>query len=385
MSFARQFVFLFGLSCVASIGLSPAYAAQDDDFLLDEDPDEEEEDEEFERIDEAGEFELDGDDSELDEFDGEIKIDMGAVPYDDDEEEEEAELPPGTDNAAIYRAQLEQMVGMQPDEEGMAWESYLQTYPNTVFRKQIGERMDELGEAMFQGPRGATREVAVVDKGKRELDFSAGMLLEPIDPRSRLRAGFEWGYPSWINLFADYEKQLDRDLSVHGGMAHRFTGWSLEGGARYAIIKSTRTDLILTAIGDLRLNLAPVAPGVRPMVAVGKRFRLSGDTYMDVQAQGGADMMFFPGIFSPRYLTGLNVTVAPSETVKAFLETTTVVKDMGNWDDRTDSFRFNQIVFGIRFQGKGNSVIGTGAAVPYSANYWRYHYGAIMADYQYYM
>ena len=121
------------------------------------------------------------------------------------------------------------------------------------------------------------------------------------------------------------------------------------------------------------------------MLAVGKRFRFSGDTFMDVQAQGGADMMFFPGMFSPRYLTGLNVTVSPSETVKVFVETTTVVKDMSSWDDRTGSFRFNQIAFGIRFQGKGNSVVGTGAAVPYSANYWRYHYGAVMADYQYYM
>ena len=81
---------------------------------------------------------------------------------------------------------------MQADEEGMAWETYLQTHPNTVFRKQITERMDELGEATFQGPRGASRDV-VVDKGKQELDFSAGMLLEPIDPRSRFRVGFEWG------------------------------------------------------------------------------------------------------------------------------------------------------------------------------------------------
>ena len=190
MSFARQFVFLFGLGFAMSIGLSPAHAAaQDDDFLLDEDPDEDDDDVEIERIDEEDEFELDGDDSELDEFGGDVKIDMGVVPYDDeDEEEEEAELPPGTDNAAIYRAQLEQMVGMQPDEESMAWEAYLQTYPNTVFQKQITERMDQLGEAMFQGPRGVSREVAV-DKGKQELDFSAGMLLEPIDPRSRIRVG----------------------------------------------------------------------------------------------------------------------------------------------------------------------------------------------------
>ena len=227
-------MFLFGLGFAMNIGLAPAHAAQDEDFFLDEDPDEEEDDVEIERIDEEDGLDLDGDDSELDEMEGDVEIDMGMMPYDDEEEDEEAELPPGTDNAAIYRAALDQMVGMQADEEGMAWETYLQTYPNTVFRKQITERMDELGEAMFQGPRGASREVAV-DKGKQELDFSAGMLLEPIDPRSRFRVGFEWGYPSWINLIANYEQQIDRDYSVHGGMAHRFTGWSLEGGARYAL------------------------------------------------------------------------------------------------------------------------------------------------------
>ena len=52
---------------------------------------------------------------------------------------------------------------------------------------------------------------------------------QPIDPRSRFRVGFEWGYPSWINLIANYEQQIDRDFSVHGGMVtiHRLEprGW----------------------------------------------------------------------------------------------------------------------------------------------------------------
>ena len=67
MSFARHFVFLFGLGFVTSAGLSPAHAAQDDDFLFEEDPDEDEDDVEIERIEDEDEFELDGDDSELDE------------------------------------------------------------------------------------------------------------------------------------------------------------------------------------------------------------------------------------------------------------------------------------------------------------------------------
>ena len=43
-----------------------------------------------------------------------------------------------------------------------------QTYPNTVFRKQITERMDELGEAMFKD-LGVSRGRG--GQGKQELDF----------------------------------------------------------------------------------------------------------------------------------------------------------------------------------------------------------------------
>lgn len=391
MSFARMFILLISLGFVAQ----PALAADDDDFLLDEDPDEEEDDEvPLQRIDDGDvpdnddDSALEGEEDDLDGLMGEgeapLNFELGLDVDEDDDLDDDAALPPGTDNAAIYRAQLEQLIGMQPDEEGMAWESYLQSYPSSVFRQRIEERMGELSEAMFKGPRGANADIAV-DNARKELNFSAGMLLEPIDPRSRIRAGFEWGYPDWINLIANYEQQLDRDLSVHGGISHRLTGWSLEGGARYAIIKSTRTDFILTAIGDLHLNVDPIAPGVRPMMAAGKRFRFGGDVYMDVQAQAGADLMLFPGMFSPRWLSGLNVTVAPSETVMVFLEVNSVIKDMGSWDDRTGNFRFNQMAFGIRFQGKNNSMVGTGASIPVSANYWRYHYGAVMADYQYYL
>ena len=141
--------------------------------------------------------------------------------------------------------------------------------------------------------------------------------------------------------------------------------------------------MIVTAIGDLHLNLDPIAPGFRPMIAAGKRFEFSGDKRLDLQAQLGPDLMFYPGIFSPRFLFGLNATMVPSDKVKVFVEASSVSKDMG-WDEG-ETFRFNQIAFGMRFQGKGKSDVGTGASVPYSANYWRYHYGSIMADMNYYL
>jgi hypothetical protein len=82
-------------------------------------------------------------------------------------------------------------------------------------------------------------------------------------------------------------------------------------------------------------------------------------------------------------LGGMNISVSPSETVKVFMETTYISKAAPS--DDTSPFTFNQIAFGIRFQGKGNMLVGTGAAVPYASNYWKYHYGSVLADFNYYM
>ena len=379
--------FLFSLMVAFAAG--PAGATDDDDLLLEDDLEEEEDDGIFlPRLDEDDSMDEDPDDAGLEEEASEFESILGSeaetvnidIGLEDDEEDLPLDqLPPGTDNASIYRAKMAEVTGMAADEEGMAWEQYLQTYPNSVFRKQVEDRIDELSESMFA----ADRRKVNVDEGQRELNFSRAMLMEAVDPRSRIRAGFEWGYIDWLNLMIDYEHQLQRNMSVHGGLQHRFSGWSLEGGVRYALVKSTRTNLIVTAIGDVHLNLDPIAPGLRPLLAVGKRFALTGDAYVDVQAQAGPDLMLYPGMFSPRVMAGLNATVSPSDKVKIFVETMSVMKDLG-WSEG-DSFRFNQIAFGMRFQGKGKSVIGTGASVPYSANYWRYHYGSVMADMNYYL
>ena len=124
------------------------------------------------------------------------------MPYDDEEEDEEAELPPGTDNAAIYRAALDQMVGMQADEEGHGL-GHLQTYPNTVFRKQITERMDKsLARAMFKDLGAHLAEVAV-NKGKQRRTSQPACSSSPSIPA----AAFGWGLSGATVL-----DQLDRQL-----------------------------------------------------------------------------------------------------------------------------------------------------------------------------
>jgi hypothetical protein len=220
------------------------------------------------------------------------------------------------------------------------------------------------------------------------------MLLESIDPRSKIRLGFEWGRPDWAGGVADLEYQLWREFSVHGGLHTRFTGPNLEAGVKYAIIKSARTRTLVTALGDLHLGLNPVAPGIRPQIAAGQRFNL-GDSgiYLDAMVQGGADMIFQKTVenttmFSPRTIGGANVTLGASETVHVYAETSVYMKGFGH--DELSSFRFNQVAFGMRFTKRKSTTrdlftAGIGAATPYSSNYWGYHFGAVNGDAHYFL
>ena len=75
------------------------------------------------------------------------------------------------------------------------------------------------------------------------------------------------GLPNYINLLVDYEYPLRRELSVHGGLRKRYAGWSMEGGAKYSLVKSVRTKSLVTVLGDIRINTIPFFVGLRSRAA----------------------------------------------------------------------------------------------------------------------
>lgn len=308
-----------------------------------------------------------------------------AFKVDDDELEDDiqsSERREGQDDSRIYREQLEKMDGLGADEEALAWERYLKKYPNSQFRGRIEERMDDLARSLYDERLEVSTEGGLMDAGAAELRFAQPMLLESIDPRTKLRFGFELGFPSWLNGTVDYEHQLKRNWSVHGGIRGRYTGASVEAGTRYALVKSARTNLLVTGVMDLRLNVTPVVfPALRPLVGIGKRFDLLEG--LDVQAQVGSDLSFQGG-FSPRLVGGLNVQLAPAETVRVYAETSTYMKDLFT-QDLNGGFRFNVVTFGLKFiwrKGKTSDrgEFAAGASVPYTSNYWAYHFGSVLGD-----
>jgi hypothetical protein len=379
---------LAGLLMAAQLGIA---AADDDDFDLDleEDSSKDERKKAPTTDPEGGDLDADPDDDEwlAPETEGggeEIKFDED---FDDPGEDGTVKTRgPGEDTAEIYREALQDYERLSPDEEALAWERYLRKYPNSIFKSKIEKRVAELSSELYEDAMFGDGTGRVEDAARRELHFAQPMLLESIDPRTKLRAGFEWGYRDWVNLMVDYEYAFMRELSAHVGVRQRFTGYTLEAGPRYSIVKSSRLGLLVTGIGDVRANFNPGFAAFRPQLGIGKRFQL-GDMHLDTNLQGGYDLVFYDGV-SPRLVGGANVSLAASDNLRVYVESSTYMKGMGNPD--IGSFRFNQITFGMKFlekksKSKDKFEAGFGASAPYSVNYWRYHYGAIAGDVNLYM
>lgn len=374
------------VAVVLSIGGSPAFAQEDeDDFSWDES--------DFDDLDDAGgndadddteapappvdfgEDDLDfGDDEDLDSFEFLDSDDDSGVDLLGGEEE-----PDFDDNAVLYRRTQERAANLSPEEEVELWEAYLRRYERSAFEGRIRDRIDVVISALY-GEQLDTGEVDALDE---EIDFSQGLNLEIINPRTTIQGGFELGFPGYVNVYAGYDHQLARNFSLGGAVRRRYTGASVEASARYALIKSVKTNTLLTAIGTVHFNVDPAFIGFRPMIAAGKRF---GDK-LDVQGQLGSELELGQGPVGVRWFFGANVTYRASDTVAAFLETSGQLKNI-TFSPRP--FNFTVFTFGMKFMPQpkgldpGQLQFNIGANVPYATSYYRFHFGSIMAQINFY-
>jgi hypothetical protein len=289
----------------------------------------------------------------------------------------------GRDTEKIYRAQLAAVKGMGPDEELEAWEKYLEEYSKSSYRDRIVERMTVLESGLY-GERIGGGE-GERDQDSQEILLAQGLELDSLNPRTRLQFGFAYGLPSYGNFYVDYEHQLKRNLSVHGGVRRRFTGPRLELGTRYAFIKSTRTQTVVGLIGDIAFNMQPAYPVIRPQIGVGKKF----GTKFDAQMQVGIEVDPRKNA-ALREIGGVNFTYRAAPTVGVFAESSFYMQNLAT-DKGSLLYRFNTLNFGLKFYPKfkgtdPNDVeMAIGAVAPYTSNYWMYHFGSLAVQGQYYL
>ena len=305
--------------------------------------------------------------------------------------DEEEAVPDGGDTSAEFRAEEARLAKLPPDMELAGWEKYLRQYPNTVYRERIELRMDQLVDATYEESIGKLEEA---DAMNQEINFAQAVLLENIDPRSRLQAAFEWGFPGYGNIVLDGEGQITRKFSLHAGVRRRFQSLGVEFGPRWAIVKSTRTRTLLTLMVDARISTDPFFPAVRPQLAFGKRW---GKT--DVQLHAGTDIEFREddrGSFGPelRVIGGGSIFYLVTERVGLFAESAVLVKPVpGNGElFAGGTFRFNTITLGLKFfpQLKNRPderpfEINVGGSAPFASNWWQFHAGSFAGQFNYYL
>lgn len=339
---------------------------------------------------------------EPDNLDFEDNEDGEDIKFEDDEEQQSVKpREAGEDTAKIYRDEQKRQAEASPDEELIAWENYLKKYPKSLFRERVDTRIEELsvllfGERVPGSDRGARRE----DAANRELNFTSPLQFASADPRNRIGANVEIGIPNWAAPHVDAEFQLLRPFSVHVGMEQQVSGLGGVLGAKYAFIKSARTNTVVSAGLDLQFNGAPFYFGMAPRLNVGQKLNVMEGLFLELSLGVDGELRKYPAV---RYFYGFSAELRPNNVVHAFVETSGTLKHVGL--DEFEAFRFQVASFGIKFvptkggfptilAEKGGVfvkhqqkpiVIILGANIPYSSRYWGFYSGSITLGAEWYL
>lgn len=368
---------------------APAYAQDPLDDLpeagTDDLPEAESEDDLLPEVDDE-EIDLDDEEDEgfdLDEPDGDD------LEFTDDEDgdlfEDESDpdsVGEGEDTAAQYRARLDELKDLSAEERLAGWEDYLQQFPNSAFREQIGREITQAESEMY-GDGIATGTVEKVSK--RQLLFPEATYGENLNPATRIKAGFDWGLPEWINLMADAELALSPQFSAHAGMRKRYQGWAFELGPRFALLKSESSGTLLTVAADAHLGVNPGLVGLRPTLGFGQRV---GDK-LYLQAQASPEWITAEGYWTFFGYANGAASYRVANAVAIFVEGSLAAQHFG-WPGGT--LAFHTVGFGMRFYPGAKGVssddktdVALGAAVPMYWNYWKFHEGAATVQTNFYL
>lgn len=388
-----------GLACALALVSVPAAVAQDDpfgddeDFVFDDDDTPRTPPPEPDAEAPPAEPAPPTDDEDVFTFEDEVAEDPAAAPpeedlFGDERTTADAIREPGQDTTDIYRAALRDVRGMPPDEEVMAWEDYLETYPNALSRARIEARIQELVDKQFDAAaRGGSIDgeavEGTVDLSQRELLMVSPLRLPALNPRSRVLAGFVFGYPIHIEAWADFEYAILRKLSVHAGVWGRYQGWGLEFGVKGSPVKSGRDRVVFTPALDLRLNFGPLLFAVRPQLGVGaivsERVQILANFGSEIQANAQSSVAVFGGLH-------LSFRLAPP--VALFVESDVYARRLTRPDG---AFVFANTAVGLRFfprlKNRTNDPLEVIAAgmVRSASRYTEYYQGAVAVQAAYYL
>lgn len=321
----------------------------------------------------------------------------------DDEEIDLLEGDPGTiegdaDTERDYRATLARVEELPPDAGIEEWQSYLEKYPKTIYRSDIEERIDQLFDELYAEGRGNGGEDGPVDALRQEIEFSQGMLLDNINPRSRFQGGLSFGFPITIDATVDYEHAFSRRFSLHGGVRGRYGAFGIELGPRLALVKSAKAQTLVTLSLDFRGNLNPLYPSFRPVLGIGKKFgalqlQVQGGTALDIRDMSDTDANIQRTELQVSYTGGLQIQYAANDRVSVFAESLLLFKPQPRDNAFAGGlFSFNTVAVGLTFYPVIDSKrpesrdleAKVGGSLPVAAQYYQFYLGSLHTQFNYF-
>lgn len=300
-----------------------------------------------------------------------------------DEEENE-----GVDDETIYREYREERRGESPDEEIEAWQRYLETYTKSLYALEIRKRIEALQEASYAEVRDDRRKDSqhAEDAKEREIPLHEPALLA-ISPNTRrkIEIGFLWGYPTNLQYDVGVEWAFFRQFSAFLNIRHETKGFGagIQIGAKYALIKDLRTNVVLTPFFDVEFG-GSQREGGKFAIEPGLAFGWIPTKILQLQTSA----LFHLRLDSLHtwVVWDIALVILPKDVFGIYVESKQK-HSLWKADDGVNHYLgFHQAGIGVKIMPSETVELTLGANVPYSQRTWvDYRYFGIHFDLVFYL
>ena len=293
----------------------------------------------------------------------------------------EEPLEEGMDNESIYTNYKDELRGEDPIEEADAWKSYLDAYPRSLFRLEIEARVEALDEASFDElelPTATSKDdsskeadPAGGDAKRAEMDLREPALLGMnANTRRKLDVGILWGFQDYFNYEIAFEWAFLRKFSVFGLIHHGGKGFgtAVRAGAKYALIKDTRTGVVLSGAFSINLGYSALDQlnfVVQPWLGFGW---VASDL---VQLQSSLAMDIRVDKLHTAVLWDLMVVISPTKQFGVYLQSKQKHSLLKPEGQPVRYLGFHQAGVGVKIRPTQHIEISLGANVPYGWKHWK--------------
>ncbi|MBJ93256.1 MAG: hypothetical protein CMP23_02140 [Rickettsiales bacterium] len=308
------------------------------------------------------------------------------------DEDFDAVLEEGVDSEGIFQDYRDELRGEDPIEEADAWKNYLDAYPRSLYRLEIETRIEALEQASFddleledRNDQQQQADESNSDAKRADLDIREPALLGMnANTRRRVDVGILWGFQDYFNYEVGVEWAFKRQFSAFGTIRHSGKGFgtAVQAGAKYALIKDTRTGTVLSGAFSINLGYSALEQlnfVIQPWIGFGW---IANDL---IQLQTSLAMDLRVDRLRTAVLWDFMVLISATQKLGVYFQSKqrhSLVRPEGQ---PVRYLGFHQAGVGVKVRPTPLIELTVGANIPYGWNHWKdYRYFGVHAGLVFY-